>query len=98
MRTRYSKTANSRPLRANRVVDFGTQQFGVDEPTLGLHSGHAVLPIEFDVIAEGKELSPEQLADVVIRFHGTCAAGRFAGVSEAFVRQTMRRGKSPSSL
>lgn len=82
----------------SNTLTFGTQQFGVDEPILGRHSGQAVLPIEFDVIAEGKELSREQLTDLVVRFHGTRAAGRFAGVSEAFVRQSMRCRKSRSSL
>lgn len=77
---------------------IGAQEFGVEEPHQNIQTTSAfnlfrletILQVEFDVVAESKSLSPQNLRDLVRLHGGAGAAGRAIGASEAFVRQNAK--------
>ena len=60
---------------------------------LGLFRPEVIFPIEFDIAAEPKALSPANLRKLVQKYGSFKASARALGISEAFVRQNAQEKK-----
>jgi hypothetical protein len=71
-------------------VGIGAREPEVEEPVSGARSN--LFEFEVDEVAEPKGLLPRDLRELVLRYGSHIKAAFVIGASEAFVRQTCRKG------